>query len=140
MSRKALVLDANILIRAVLGRKARTLIIDYANSVDFFTPSVCFDDAYHYLPELLNKRGIVVEPALAVLDNLKRIIQPVENEWLEAFETQARLRLKQRDEQDWPILAAALALNCPIWTEDADFFGVGVATWTTTNIEYLLSQ
>ena len=140
MSRKALILDANILIRAVLGQKVRTLIMDYANSVDFFTPSVCFDDAYHYLPELLNKRGIAVEPALAVLDNLKRIIQPVENEWLEAFETQARLRLRRRDEQDWPILAAAMALNCPIWTEDADFFGVGVATWTTANIEYHLSQ
>jgi len=140
MSRKALILDANILIRAVLGKKVRTLIMDYANSVDFFSPSVCFDDAYHYLPELLNKRGIAVEPALAVLDNLKRIIQPVENEWLEAFETQARLRLRRRDEQDWPILAAAMALNCPIWTEDADFFGVGVATWTTANIEYHLSQ
>lgn len=140
MSRKALILDANILIRAVLGKKVRTLIMVYANSVDFFTPSVCFDDAYHYLPELLNKRGIAVEPALAVLDILKRIIQPVENEWLEAFETQARLRLRRRDEQDWPILAAAMALNCPIWTEDADFFGVGVATWTTANIEYHLSQ
>lgn len=140
MSRKALVLDANILIRAVLGRNARTLIMDYAGSVDFFAPEVCFDDAYRYLPELLAKRGVDAEPALAVLDILKRIVQPVESEWLEAFETQARLRLKQRDEQDWPILAAALALNCPIWTEDADFFGVGVATWTTTNIEYLLSQ
>lgn len=140
MSRKALVLDANILIRAVLGRKVRTLIMAYAGSVDFFTPSVCFDDAYRYLPELLNKRNIDTGPALAVLDMLSRIVQPIENEWLEAFETQARLRLKQRDEQDWPILAAALALNCPIWTEDADFFGVGVATWTTANIEYHLSQ
>lgn len=140
MSRKALVLDANILIRAVLGQKVRSLIIDYAGSVNFFTPSVCFDDAHRYLPELLNKRGIAVEPALEVLDILKRIIQPIEAEWLEAFEAQARLRLKQRDEQDWPILAAALALNCPIWTEDADFFGVGVATWTTSNITYHLSE
>ena len=75
-----------------------------------------------------------------MLDQLKRLIQPVEKEWLEAFEVQARLRLKLRDEDDWPILAAALALNCPIWTEDADFFGVGVATWTTLNIPYHLSE
>ena len=140
MSRKALVLDANILIRAVLGQKVRTLIMDYANSADFFAPNVCFDDAYRYLPELLDKRGIDAGPALAVLDLLKCIVQPVETEWLDAFEMQARLRLRQRDEQDWPILASALALNCPIWTEDADFFGVGVATWTTANIEYHLSQ
>ena len=139
MSRKALVLDANILIRAVLGQKVRTLIMDYANSVDFFAPNVCFEDAYRYLPELLAKRGIDAEPALTVLDRLKNIVQPVETEWLEAFEHQSRLRLKQRDEQDWPILAAALALNCPIWTEDADFFGVGAATWTTANIKCHLS-
>jgi predicted nucleic acid-binding protein len=140
MSRKALVLDANILIRAVLGQKVREIIINYASSIDFFTPLVCFEDAYCYLPELLAKRGVEVEPALAVLDQLKRLIQPVEKEWLEAFEVQARLRLKLRDEDDWPILAAALALNCPIWTEDADFFGVGVATWTTSNILHHLSE
>jgi len=27
-----------------------------------------------------------------------------------------------RDPEDWPILAAALALDFPIWTEDTDFF------------------
>lgn len=47
-------------------------------------------------------------------------------EWLEAFEAQARLRLKMRDECDWPVLAAALTLGCPIWTEDADFFGLAL--------------
>lgn len=140
MSRKVLVLNANILVGAVLGQNVREIIINYADSIDFFTPLVCFEDAYRYLPELLAKRGVEVEPALAVLDQLKPLIQPVEKEWLEAFEAQARLRLKLRDEDDWPILAAALALNCPIWTEDADFFGVGVATWTTLNIPYHLSE
>ena len=31
----------------------------------------------------------------------------------------------------WP----ALLLSCPIWTEDRDFFGTGVATWTTGLVE-----
>jgi len=51
------------------------------------------------------------------------------------FEAVARLRLARRDEDDWPILAAALALGCPMWTEDADFFRCGVATWTTDRVE-----
>ncbi len=140
MSRKALVLDANILIRAVLGHKVRDLIMAYADHIDFFAPNDCFEDARKYLPELLLKRGITVEPALEVLQIIERLVQPVESEWLDAFESQARLRLKQRDEQDWPILAAALALNCPIWTEDADFFGVGVATWTTSNVQHYLAD
>ena len=31
---------------------------------------------------------------------------------------------------DWPALALGLQLECAIWTEDQDFFGIGVATWT----------
>ncbi len=56
------------------------------------------------------------------------------------FEAEARKRLGTRDPEDWPILAAALALECPIWTEDSDFFGCGVATWTSTNIGICLDQ
>ena len=56
------------------------------------------------------------------------------------FETAARQRLQKRDEDDWPVLATALALECPIWTEDADFFGAGVATWTTNRVELLLQR
>jgi predicted nucleic acid-binding protein len=46
----------------------------------------------------------------------------------------------RRDEDDWPILASALALGCPIWTEDTDFFGCGVATWTTDRVELYLAK
>ena len=56
------------------------------------------------------------------------------------FATEARKRLNARDPDDWPILAAALALGCPIWTEDTDFFGCGVATWTSTSIDSFLAQ
>jgi hypothetical protein len=38
------------------------------------------------------------------------------------------------------VLATALALECPIWTEDADFFGAGVATRTTDRVELLLRE
>ena len=40
-----LVLDANILIRAVLGNKVRELLVTYSGVVGFFTPDVCVEDA-----------------------------------------------------------------------------------------------
>lgn len=41
---------------------------------------------------------------------------------------------------DWPALALALQLECAIWTEDQDFFGIGIATWTSnTVVRYLES-
>ncbi len=52
----------------------------------------------------------------------------------------ARKRLDRRDADDRPVLASALALDCPIWTEDTDFFGCGVATWTTDRIELYLES
>jgi hypothetical protein len=54
-----IILDANILIRAVLGRRVRQLIDTYAGQgVRFFAPDVAFDDAEKYLPPLLKKRGM----------------------------------------------------------------------------------
>ncbi|MFM7408759.1 MAG: PIN domain-containing protein [Cuspidothrix sp.] len=29
---------------------------------------------------------------------------------------------------------------CPIWTEDQDFFGTGIATWRTKNIEIFFNE
>jgi predicted nucleic acid-binding protein len=54
------------------------------------------------------------------------------------MEEDAKKRLFGRDLDDWPVLATALVLVCPIWTEDTDFFGTGVATWTTDRVELFL--
>ncbi len=67
-------------------------------------------------------------------------MQSVEAETYQSFELLARQRISRRDEDDWPILATALALNCAIWTEDTDFFGCGVATWTTDRVELYFAQ
>ncbi|MBN6742383.1 hypothetical protein JKG47_18055 [Acidithiobacillus sp. MC6.1] len=136
MTGKALVLDANILIRAVLGSKAMRIIAEHADRVAMFTPEVCFADARKHLPTILSRRGVPVEPALSALQSIEGFVQAIGYEWIEGWESLARARLAGRDEEDWPILATALTLDCPIWTEDADFFGVGVATWTTATIGY----
>ncbi len=62
---------------------------------------------------------------MALLDQLAGLVQSVEAETYQSFELLARRRIAHRDEDDWPVLAAALALDCPIWTEDTDFFGCG---------------
>ncbi len=78
MNNKAIVLDANILIRAVLGKRVRELIATHAVSVQFFAPDAAYADARKYLPVLLEKRGVKCEPALAVLDALESIVSPLD--------------------------------------------------------------
>src|ERR1700739_487338 len=68
-----IVLDANILIRAVLGRRVRQLIDTYAGQgVRFFAPDVAFDDAEKYLPPLLKKRGKPDADLSASLEYLRK--------------------------------------------------------------------
>jgi predicted nucleic acid-binding protein len=134
-----IVLDANILIRAILGRRVRQLVETYAaRGVRFYAPDVAFEDAERYLPVLLKKRGKPEDDLATSLEYLRQIIEPVERDLYGLFEIEARERLRGRDESDWPVLATALSLACAIWTEDADFFGTGIAVWTTNRVEIFL--
>lgn len=135
-----IVLDANILIRAVLGRRVRELIDTYAaQGVRFFAPDTAFADAEKYLPPLLKKKGKPNDLS-AALGYLRGLIEPIGPDVYAVFESEARLRLRGRDETDWPVLACALGLACGLWTEDADFFGTGIAVWTTSRIEIFLKR
>ena len=56
------------------------------------------------------------------------------------FEGESRKCLGTRDPEDWPTLAAALAVDFPIWTAYTDFFGRGFATCTSASIDIFLDQ
>jgi predicted nucleic acid-binding protein len=131
MTGKAIVLDANILIRAVLGKRVRELIFGNSHTVKFFAQDIAYADARKYLPALLKKRGVDAAAAMLVLDRLDSIVQSIDAELYDGMQQQALQRIAARDADDWPVLACAMTLGCPVWTEDADFFGTGVATWTT---------
>lgn len=133
-SSPVLVLDANILIRAVLGNKVRELLIAHSNSVEFFTPDICMEDAQKYLPIIFDKRNIPIEPALKVLTHLKSLLLVVDKSIYQEYATEAQQRIKKRDIHDWPVVATALTLNSPVWTEDQDFFGSGLSVWTTDRV------
>jgi len=139
MSNRAIVLDANILIRAVLGKRVRELILENAATVKFFSPDVAYADARKYLPALLEKRGVQSAAAMAVLDILESIVQPLEFDLYADLQQQALQRIAMRDADDWPVLACAMTIDCPVWTEDADFFGTGVATWTSDRVALYLA-
>ena len=134
-----IVLDANILVRAVLGRRVRYLLETYAAlGIRFYAPDVAFEDAEKYLPTLLKKRVKFDTDVSASLEYLRHVIEPVDRELSGVFGGEARQRLQGRDEDDWPVLATALGLVCAVWTEDADFFGTGIAVWTTDRVEIFL--
>ena len=116
VERKRLVVDANILIRGCHGIRVRSLIASYSR-----------------IAARASKRGLDEKVCRETLLTLMRIVQMVENNILESARQQALARI--RDPADWPALALALQLDCAILTEDQDFFGSGVPTWTSQTVE-----
>jgi len=134
--RKRLVLDANILIRGCLGVRVRSLIADSAREVDFFVAEANAAEASGYISELAVRRGLDPQICQEAFLSLMEVVQVVDSSWIETARDEALKRI--RDPADWPALALALQLECAIWTEDQDFFGTGVATWTTATVQRYL--
>ena len=137
---KGLVLDANILIRAAFGVRVRELLEKYEDAAKFYAPDKCFDDAQKYVGILSKQRDLDLDLALSVLDQIGGVVERVDRSLYEEYETIARERIGLRDPEDWPVVATALLLESPIWTEDQDFFGTGVAVWTTDRVEQYLRE
>jgi hypothetical protein len=83
--RKGLVLDANILMRAVLGRRVRELLEVYEDVATFYSPDVCFEDARHYVSQVLEKRGLNPASGLSVLAQLSQLVESVDLSLYAAF-------------------------------------------------------
>jgi hypothetical protein len=86
-----IVLDANILIRAVLGKRVGRLLEEYSmRGVRFFAPDLAYADAADYLPLLLGKKGAADVDASAAL----RHLQALSNEWIAILMIRSNNRLK----------------------------------------------
>jgi predicted nucleic acid-binding protein len=140
---KIIVVDANILIRAVLGIKTFSLIAEHRDKILFCTPQACYREVAFHLPNIARKRHInsaQKQEALDTLNDLKQLVTEIGEDVYGGFKQNALNRICERDEKDWSIVALALAFGCPIWTEDQDFFGTGIATWRTKNIEIFFDE
>ncbi len=121
-------------------KKVREIIEKFAPKVQFFTPDVCYEDAEKYLPLIFEKRNLPTEDMFDVLERLTCLVQLVDSSLYSLHEQEAKKRIAVRDVDDWSIVAVALMLECPIWTEDADFFGAGIATWTSDRVHLYLDR
>jgi predicted nucleic acid-binding protein len=70
MERRALVLDANILIRAVLGQRVRRILEAHADNISFFIPEIAYAEAEEHLATLVAKHGGDPAKALAFLRSI----------------------------------------------------------------------
>ena len=107
MSGKAIVLDANILIRAVLGKRVRELIVGRTATTNFYAPDAANAEARKYLPAPLEKRGVDSAVAMQVLDHLETIVRPIPVDFYQGMQPSALKRIAHRDADEcryWHVL------------------------------------
>ncbi|MFM8008768.1 MAG: PIN domain-containing protein, partial [Dolichospermum sp.] len=114
--RKLIVLDTNILIRAILAERVPNLLDKYNYNCSFVTPACCYDELNEHLPKILQKRDLPLDPFLNAIKNLTKVVIPIADEIYSEYEYDAKRRIQERDIKDWTIVALSLSLNCPIWT------------------------
>ena len=141
-----LVIDANILVAELIRQRGRELILHPA--WELYIPEKQWEESCYELDKrikIMIKKGIFSpQTGQNLLQDALKFAQTkiamIPFEFYSAYEAIAVPRIP-RDPNDWQTVALALLLNTGIWTNDKDFFGCGIATWTTdTLIAYLANE
>ena len=103
-----------------------------------FIPAICLNDAERHLVHIAAHREIPLQPLLRALHAAMRCIEVLEVDFMSMHRTLSLELLRHADGR--PVLAAAIALDATIWSEDHDFFGIGVASVVCHNVELWLSH
>jgi predicted nucleic acid-binding protein len=81
-----------------------------------------------------------ISPFSKEILQLQEVVNPISEELYIQYKNEAQRRINTRDSNDWEVVALAMSFDCPIWTEDKDFFGIDIATWNSQNVEIYLSD
>jgi predicted nucleic acid-binding protein len=122
--------DANVLLSAVLGGRARLILED--PEVEVLTSKATFAEVEEYAAHLAKKRGLPQDVLLLAVAALP--VAVVEGDLYAAAVPEAARRIGGRDPDDVEILALALCLDVPIWSNDRDFEDAGVEWYTTAQL------
>lgn len=131
-----LVVDANVILSAVIGGRAADLM--WKTRSELVTTAHTVQEVARYLPTLADKAGISLEVALGALRLLP--ITAHRRSLYGDRVAQARDLIESRDPDDVDLLALALKLKSPIWTNDRDFQGLGVEVYTTAQLAGVLDK
>lgn len=140
-----LVVDTSVLVGELLRAKGREQLGD--DHLELFLPEQMWGEVQVELPRRIRafarRRKLVSrvgdELTSLCLEAVDENVVILDEAIYAALEDEALAR-SLRDPSDWPVVACALALSAGVWTNDNDFLGTGVATWTTETLHAWLGR
>lgn len=116
-----IVVDANIIIAALLGSRGKLTILTSQNHT-FYAPKKIIDEIRKYKTDICEKSGQTPEEFEQNFNALLTFITPITDIRYEFNMSKAREAISGRDVKDADYIACALAINAGfIWTDDKDF-------------------
>lgn len=131
-----LVADANVLLSAVIGGRAK-VVLEHASITEILTTEVTLAEVQEYATQLAVKKRLSLDVVMLAVASLP--VRVVERGIYEKSIPEAKRRIGRRDPDDVEILALALHARAPIWSNDNDFEDAGIEWLTTAEVLAKLS-
>lgn len=127
----SLIADANPLIAALLGGKAALVVA--SGAFNLYAPQFTLFEVESYIPRVASMIG---RTELQVFETFRRLpVRACQPSIYSAELILAEQLIGMRDADDVPVVALALALGYPVWTNDRDFDGLAdIETVSTAEI------
>lgn len=130
-----LVVDANPIISALIGGAASRVFAE-SHIEEFATAEFTLGEVTKYLPRLAQKAE--AEEAVLLLDLQLLPLKIYSRDFYSSRWKEAENRIGTRDPNDVDLLALALKLRVPIWSNDPDFQSARVRLYTTAELLKIL--
>jgi predicted nucleic acid-binding protein len=123
--------DANVLLSALIGGRAR-LLLNHSQVHEVFTTEHTLSEVEEYVPILSKQKRLPSDILLLAVAALP--VTLVSRAQYAKSIAEATKRIGSRDPEDIELLALALHLQIPIWSNDRDFEQVDVDLSTTDSL------
>jgi predicted nucleic acid-binding protein len=123
--------DANVLLSAVIGGRAR-LVLNHPQVQEVFTTEPAFAEVEEYASVLARKKRLPSDIFLLTVAALP--VTLVNRGQYTRSLAEARRRIGGCDPDDVELLALALHFGIPIWSNDRDFEEVNIDLFTTERL------
>ena len=124
-----IVTDANVLLAKAVGLAAEKA---FSKPIIAYTTSHTYAELLKYLPRFSERYKVSIEDAILCIEDLPIVIKQLD--FYESKIPEAKTLMQTRDPDDAELLALALFMDAPVWSNDDHFKDLPIKRYTTAEL------